>query len=221
MLPQPEPLVKRKPLAIGGILMLLLYSFQNFIPGVASLSLMMGILITAAMVVVSLLLFLPELKRDVPLFFENFKTYCRFFFPRFGIFFLCYYAVALTITILAKVPAANQDLLMGVSLPLLAFTALIYAPVVEETIYRGFLRRLIADDTFFIIVSALVFGMIHMLHPDQTMAQYLYIIEYAMLGGFLAWLYVESDNICLSMMGHFCLNLAAFIPMVITVLMGV
>lgn len=221
MLPQTEPLAKNRPLAVGGILMLLLYSFQNFIPGVASLSLMMGLIITVAMVVVSLLLFLPELKRDIPFFSENFKTYCRFFFPRFGIFFLCYYAVALTLTILTKAPAANQDLLMGVSLPLLAFSALIYAPIVEETIYRGFLRRWIADDNFFIIVSALIFGMIHMLHPGQTMAQYLYIIEYAMLGGFLAWLYVKSDNICLSMMGHFFLNLAAFIPMVLSVLFGI
>lgn len=214
MLPQQEPLVKNKLLGVGGILMLLLYTFQNFIPGVERISFLGGLAITGLIVVVTLLLFLPELKRDVPVFFGNFGTYCRYFFPKFGVFFLCYYAVALTLTIVVQAPAANQDLLMDVSLPLLAFTALIYAPIVEETIYRGFLRRVIGDDTFFIIVSAMIFGGIHMLHPGQTMAQYLYIIEYAMLGGFLAWLYVKSDNICLSMLGHFCLNLAAFIPMV-------
>ena len=129
-------------------------------------------------------------------------------------FFVLYYAVALVLTIITQAPAANQALLSQISLPILAFSALIYAPVVEEVIYRGFLRRWFDSDKAFILVSALIFGAIHMLHPGQTAMQYLYIIEYVMLGGFLAWLYVKSDNICLAMMGHFFLNLAAFIPMI-------
>ena len=213
MLPQQEPVAKNKLLTIGGILMLLFYTFQNFIPGIAFLPRPVALAITALIVVVSLLLFLPELKRDVPAFFKNIREYSRFFFPKFGIFFVVYYLVAFTITLIAQVPAANQALLEQISLPLLAFSALLYAPVLEEVLYRGFLRRVMDDDSFFIIVSALIFGAIHMLHGGQTAAQYLYIIEYCMLGGFLAWIYVKSDNICVSMLGHFCLNLVAFIPM--------
>lgn len=214
MLPQQEPLKKNSLLAIGGMLILLFYTFQNFIPGIENVPLIAGLGITILIVVVALLLFLPELKRDVPVFCENFGTYCRFFFPKFGIFFVIYYAVALALTLITQAPAANQELLSQVSLPILAFSALAYAPVVEEVIYRGFLRRWIPNGTVFIIVSALIFGAIHMLHPGQTAMQYLYIIEYVMLGGFLAWLYVKSDNICLAMMGHFFLNLVAFIPMI-------
>lgn len=214
MLPQQEPAAKNTALTLGGILMLLFYTFQNFIPGIEKLSLPLSLAITVAIVVIALLLFLPEFKRDVPAFFKNFGVYCRFFFPKFGVFFLVYYLVAFTITLIAQMPAANQALLAELPLPLLAFSALIYAPVVEETIYRGYLRRVISDDTFFIIVSALIFGAIHMLHGGQTAAQMLYIVEYCLLGGFLAYLYVKSDNICVAMLGHFCLNFVAFIPMI-------
>ena len=213
MLPQQEPLKKNSLLAFGGMLILLFYTFQNFIPGIEKVPLIAGLGITILIVIMALLLFLPELKRDVPMFCEYFSTYCRFFFPKFGLFFVLYYAVALALTIITQTPAANQELLDQISLPILAFSALIYAPVVEEVIYRGFLRRLITNGNTFIIISALIFGTIHMLHPGQTMMQYLYIIEYVMLGGFLAWLYVKSNNICLAMMGHFFLNLVAFIPM--------
>jgi len=213
MLPQQEPLQKNSLLSIGGMLMLLFYTFQNFIPGIEKIPFIVGLGITVLIVIVSLLLFLPELKRDVPMFCEHIGTYSRFFFPKFLRFFVLYYAVALVLTIITQAPAANQALLSRISLPILAFSALIYAPVVEEVIYRGFLRRWFDSDKAFILVSALIFGAIHMLHPGQTAMQYLYIIEYAMLGGFLAWLYVKSDNICLAMMGHFFLNLAAFIPM--------
>ena len=213
MLPQQEPVAKNKLLTIGGILMLLFYTFQNFIPGIGLLPRIAALSITVLIVVVSLLLFLPELKRDVPAFFKHIREYSRFFFPKFGIFFIAYYLVAFTITLIAQVPAANQALLENFPLPLLAFSALLYAPLVEETVYRGFLRRVVRDDTFFIIVSALIFGTIHMLHGGQTAAQYLYIIEYCMLGGFLAYIYVKSDNICVAILGHFCLNFVAFIPM--------
>lgn len=213
MLPQQEPLQKNSKLAFGGLLILLFYTFQNFIPGIEKVPFIAGLGITILIVMVSVLLFLPELKRDVPMFCEHIGTYSRFFFPKFLRFFVLYYVVALALTIITQAPAANQELLAQVSLPILAFSALVYAPVLEEVIYRGFLRRWIPDGNTFIVVSALIFGVIHMLHPGQTALQYLYVIEYAMLGGFLAWLYVKSDNICLAMMGHFFLNLAAFIPM--------
>ena len=54
-------ILEREP-SIGGILMLLFYTFQNFIPGIAFLPRPVALAITALIVVVSLLLFLPELK---------------------------------------------------------------------------------------------------------------------------------------------------------------
>ena len=151
MLPQQEPLVSHKALTIGGILMLLFYTFQNFIPGIGLLPRPVALLITALIILITLFLFLPELKRDVPSFFKNLGAYSRFFFPKFGIFFIVYYLVAFTIALIAQEPAANQAILTEFPLLLLAFSALIYAPILEEILYRGFLRRVIRDDTFFIL----------------------------------------------------------------------
>ena len=67
MLPQQEPLQKNSLLSIGGMLMLLFYTFQNFIPGIEKIPFIFGLGITVLIVIVSLLLFLPELKRDVPM----------------------------------------------------------------------------------------------------------------------------------------------------------
>lgn len=212
MLPQGESVPKNHWRSFGGILMLLFYSFQNFIPGMNLLPFLLRLAMIGGIIAVTLLLFWPELKRDIPLFFEHWRAYSCFFFPRFCFFFVIYYGVSLVIALLVREPAANQDLLMQVSLPILAFTSLLYAPVVEETIYRGFLRRCVENDGIFILLSALIFGAVHMLHSGQSMAQYLYIVDYAFLGAFLAWIYVKSDNICVAMLGHFCLNLLAFLP---------
>ena len=213
MIPQQTPIEKKPFLTVSGILLVLFYSFQNFIPGIGSLSRGVSYTIVALVFLAAAAVFWPELKRDVPAFFKHFKDYCVFFFPKFGIFLLIYFVTAVFITAAAGEASANQTALSGFPLPLLAFSALIYAPVLEEIIYRGFMRRLFSGDEMFILVSAFFFGLIHMLHPGQSFGQMLYILEYALLGGFLAYLYAKSDNICVSMLGHFFLNFVAFLPM--------
>ena len=213
MLPQPTPIERKLVSTAFGILFLLFYSFQNFIPGIGALPRALAYVLVALVLLGSAASLWPELKRDVPSFFRHFRRYFGFFFPKFVLFMVIYFVTAVLIAAAAGEASANQTALSAVPLPLLALSALIYAPVQEELLYRGVLRRLFADKRMFIVVSALFFGLIHMLHPGQTPGQMLYIVEYALLGGFLAYLYAESDNICLSVMGHFCLNLVAFLPM--------
>lgn len=209
MLPQPPP-IERKPASTAfGIFLLLFYSFQNFIPGIGALPRALAYVIVALVLLGSAASLWPELKRDVPSFFRHFRRYFGFFFPKFVIFMVIYFVTAVLIAAAAGEASANQTALSAVPLPLLALSALIYAPVQEELLYRGVLRRLFADKRMFVVVSALFFGLIHMLHPGQTPGQMLYIIEYALIGGFFAYLYAKTDNICVSMMGHFFLNAIA------------
>lgn len=215
MLPKQTPIPKNRPLALMGFVVLLLYTFQNFIPGITSIPRIYGYALVFLLFVVSVALFFKDWKRDLPMFFRHFKDYCAWFFPKFAVFLLVYFTVAITVAVIAGQPAANQSLLMNVSLKRLAFLSLLYAPLQEEMIFRGFLRRLVDDNTFFVLVSALVFGGIHMLHPDQTPEQFLYIINYALIGGFFAHIYTKTDNIMLPVMGHFSVNLIAFLSMVL------
>lgn len=215
MLPQLPPVKKYKSLTPIGVLILLFYTFQNFIPGIEKLSRPAAYIIVLGVFCLTMVTFFPELKRDAPVFFRNFPTYAKFFFPKFGTFLLIYFVTAITISVIVGEASANQTALQSFPIGILAVMAIVYAPLQEETIYRGFLRRIIPNDACFILVSALVFAMIHMLQPGQTLLQYLYVLEYALLGGFLAWLYVKSDNIFVAMLGHCCLNLIAFLPMLL------
>ena len=212
MLPRVDPVQKNAALTAAGVLLLLLYSFQNWIPGVMSLSRTASYLTVAVFFLVAVSVFLPELKRDVPLFFRRFPSYFGFFFPKFCLFLLIYYVVAFTLAVFIGEESANQIVLKDYSFGILVFLALFYAPILEEILYRGFLRRLISGKKMFIIVSALFFAVIHMLHPGQSFAQLFYVFDYALLGGFLAYLYVKTDNICVAMLGHFSLNLLALLP---------
>ena len=213
MLPQPTPIERKLVSTAFGILFLLFYSFQNFIPGIGALPRALAYVLVALVLLGSAASLWPELKRDVPLFFRYFRSYFGFFFPKFVLFMVIYFVTAVLIAAAAGEASANQTALSGFPLPLLAFSALIYAPVLEEIIYRGFMRRLFSGDEMFILVSAFFFSLIHMLHPGQSFGQMIYILEYALLGGFLAYLYAKSDNICVSMLGHFFLNFVAFLPM--------
>lgn len=213
MLPKLPPVERNKGLTVIGILILLFYTFQNFIPGIEKISRPIAYVIVLCVFFLTVATFFPELKRDFPVFFRNIPQYAKFFFPKFGTFLLVYLITAITVSLIVGEASANQTALQTFPIGILAVMAIIYAPIQEEIIYRGFLRRVISNDNRFILISALIFAIIHMLQPGQTLLQYLYVLEYALLGGFLAWLYAKSDNIFVSMLGHCCLNIIAFLPM--------
>ncbi len=216
MLPSSEPLRKNTVLNVAGVVMLALYSLQNLIPGAASLPRPAAYALVAVFSLTAAALFFRELRRDLPVFLDHFTSYCRFFFPKFFLFLLIYFAAAVTIAVIVGETSANQAALTAFPKWMLLLLALVYAPVMEEILYRGFLRRVIADEALFIVVSAVIFGAIHMMHPGQDPLQFLYIIEYSLLGGFLAYLYAKTDNIFVSMMGHFFLNAIAAVPLLLT-----
>ena len=94
------------------------------------------------------------------------------------------------------------------SLPL----AIIYAPIVEETLFRGCIRRFIKNDKLFIIVSALVFGLLHTAFSEETIYNALVLaIPYATMGGFLAYIYTKTNNMLCNMSFHCFHNTIAMI----------
>lgn len=210
-LPRVEPIEYKRNITVLGIILLILHGTQGLIPGVEHWPkpLSWGIVILFFCAV--MFLFAAEWKRDIPLFCRNFGNYFKFFLPKFGIFLPLYFIISVSVVIVSGTVAANQIALGKLSGVLLFFLSVFFAPLQEEALYRGFLRRIIADDIFFILVSGLVFGLAHVLQPGQTPGQLLYIIVYSFIGCFLAWLYVKTDNICVPVMGHSCYNLLCFI----------
>ena len=82
----------------------------------------------------------------------------------------------------------------------------IIGPIVEEFVTRYSIGTLIKNDKVFIIVSGIIFGILH----GVGLATILYIL----LGGAFAYFYVKSDkNIVVPIMLHVINNLVSFIMM--------
>ena len=149
-----------------------------------------------------------EIKKEFKIYTNNFKK--DFFLG------LKYWIIGLTImfisnllinkfygTIASNQVAVNNEL---VKKPLyLIFSACISAPFCEEIIFRKSLRKIFNNDILFILVSGIIFGLIHTLSGIGT-NQMLYMIPYGIFGIVFGYLYVKTDSIFTSMTVHMIHN---------------
>ena len=208
--------VDTKKIVLAIILLMVYFSqflWGKSIPNSGNIKLFIGLAFYLLMIVLSVLFFKDLLKDNFKVFRTNFKTYFQNLIGKIGKFYLAYIFIAFIVVILGKMgTSANQtsieELPLWYSIPL----AIIYAPIVEETLFRGCIRRFIKKDKLFIVVSALVFGLLHTVFSEANLiATLIQSIPYATLGGFLAYLYVKTNNICTNMAFHCFQNTIAMI----------
>ena len=87
------------------------------------------------------------------------------------------------------------------------FSAVIFAPFIEEIIFRLSIRRIIKNDLVFIITSGLVFGGMHVIGDIKSFVDILYIIPYSAPGIAFALMLKKTNNILVPMSIHFTHNL--------------
>lgn len=154
-----------------------------------------------------------RLKNDLKLFVGNFKLYLPFIIKRYFIMLGVMVIVALPIAFLNKGEvSSNQQMLnnMFQKLPLVSLVlSTVYAPFVEENIFRLSLSRIIKNKSLFIIISGFLFGTLHMIDKFTSVWDLLYIFQYSALGICLAKAYVDSKNIFVSISMHFIQNFLA------------
>ena len=101
--------------------------------------------------------------------------------------------------------AANEE---GVkqSLQLLpvymTFSTIIYAPFVEELVFRQALRDIIKNNSLFIIVAGLLFGLVHVIDSYNSFYDLLFVIPYGVMGVCFAYMYCKTESIATSMIIH-------------------
>lgn len=161
-----------------------------------------------------------DIKRDFIAFKGNFKSYMRYIFPKLGIFFIAYIIISIPIALFAGKISTNQSQLNELPLALTATMAIIFAPILEELMFRGLLRKSISNDVAFMIISAFIFGATHMLYAEENLIMYIYIIPYTLLGYFLARTYTKTNNIFTNISVHFLWNTFAIALNVIIKLIG-
>lgn len=98
------------------------------------------------------------------------------------------------------------------------FSVSIYAPFIEETIFRRSVKDIFklfkntqVTKYLYIIFSGLIFGLMHILGQASNGIDYLYIIPYASLGGAFAALYYKNDNLLSTIILHSLHNTMAII----------
>ena len=161
---------------------------------------------------------LKELERDFVAFKNNFKIYTSNMLPRFGIIFIVYAISSLALVSFVGNISTNQEIISQWPIYISAFLAIIIAPLTEELMFRGFMKKFIKNDILFIILSSLIFGGLHIMQ-SENLSQILFIIPYSILGFAFSLNYVKTKNIASNIFLHSAWNSIAIIAMIITKLL--
>ena len=191
---------------IFGIGFILLYFSEiiwgRFIP--KGLLMYASIFSDILLILIALMLYKDDKKRDFVELKNNFKAYIKYVFKKWVVML----GVALIIGLIIMIifgninESVNQELLKGLPLLYVLPSAIIMAPIVEETIFRIILRKIIKNDLIFIIVSALLFGLLHVTKEEGIINIIRQSLPYISMGAFLAHSYVKTNNSFISMMLH-------------------
>lgn len=105
--------------------------------------------------------------------------------------------------------AANEEAVrevFAVSPIYIYLSAIIYAPFVEELVFRQGIKNLIPNKYLFIIISGLGFGGLHVFGSVNNLVDLAYLIPYSSLGIVFAIMLHKTNNIFTSMGFHFLHN---------------
>lgn len=199
------------------IVLVVLYASQFFLPEIIT-SLTMAIIVQVIYYVgvfgFCIYVFGKRLKRDFCAYKNNFKGYIGYAFKWWGIMYLCALVAGMIRIILGgDAVTANQSGLNDSPIWYIAPLTVIWAPFVEELVFRGCIRRFIKNDKLFIIVSAMVFGLAHTISSEVGFDIIIQSLQYAAMGGIMAYVYTKTNNIGANMTVHCIQNTLATIMM--------
>lgn len=155
-------------------------------------------------------------------YFHNFKDNFEESFKYYFIGLICMIISNILIVLLVKEANANnentvRELITKAPLYML-FSVSIYAPFVEEIIFRKSIKDIILSfkdnkltKYIYILTSGLIFALMHIIGSSTSIYDYFFIIPYASLGIAFASLYYKKDNIFYTIMIHSMHNTLAIL----------
>lgn len=144
-------------------------------------------------------LYLKDIMQDLKNFKENFSDYLDEGMKCWIIGLAIMTITNILITHFTKVKIASNEQIIREIFPkapiYMFFATAIFAPIVEELIFRKSIRHLLSNKWLYIIMSGLVFGSLHVAGTMKSIYELLYIIPYGSLGAAFAYLYYKTNNI--------------------------
>ena len=113
--------------------------------------------------------------------------------------------------------ATNEEAvreMIKISPIIMAFEVSIYAPIVEELLFRDSIKKITNHKYIYPILSGLIFGFLHVITSIDSLVSLLYLIPYSALGIAFACLYRKTDNIFSSIIVHSIHNTYALLLLV-------
>ena len=162
----------------------------------------------AILIIAFIILYRKYLKEKWLDFKKNFKDYFEISFRNWLLGFLIMIISNMIINTfisgLGQNESSVQDLIK--KMPLVAFFITTFlAPFVEEMIFRKSLQDAFNNKRLYMVISGLVFGLIHVM-GSNNIYEYLLIIPYGALGFMFAKTINETDNIYSTILLHMLHN---------------
>ena len=223
----PLPSFADKPISsagkLVGILLCVIYFSQVFVSKMLPENLSDNTIIAISIAYYVILFILGIIgmilifSQHVLTFIKNGKAYFQHIIRIVGIMYFVYYTLTLLIFSLANVSTSvNQSSIEELPLWATALLAILFAPLIEEIIFRGLLRKCIKNNTEFIVVSAAIFGTLHIMYESNLIEALALAVPYTILGAFLAYIYVKTDNLSNNILVHALHNSIGVIVLLLT-----
>lgn len=137
---------------------------------------------------------------------KYFNKYIKYWL--IGLFIMMVSNLFINLIVTNDIPSNEQAIreTFNISPLYIFFSAVIYAPIVEELIFRQSIKNIFNNKWLFIIISGLLFGSMHVFGDFKNITDLLYVIPYSTPGIIFAYMLEDSDNICVPMSFHFIHN---------------
>lgn len=167
-------------------------------------------------------IYLKIIVKDFKEFKENLKyyvnNYCKYWILVIGLMLISNIIVSSISNITTP---TNQEYIIKLLEKYPIYTlisTIIIAPILEELIFRLSFRKIFKNDLLFILLSGLVFGILH-LSVAKTLSELLYIIPYSIPGFIFAYTLKKSNNILVPISLHMFHNtVLTIIQLILTAL---
>lgn len=174
--------------------------------------------------IVVIILFRPQFKTDFNLFIQNKTSSFQVTLNGFALMLFTTFAANLLLTILQRLAnisgdsvnqASIESIFTGptIGIVLMVISVVIFAPIVEEFVFRKAIFSLIKNPIVAIITSSLAFSAMHILSEPNFIHMIINIIPYLTMGLFIGWYYhYKADrNIMVVIAIHALNNLLAVV----------
>lgn len=209
-----------KDVIIKSIAMIVIYLIVMFVPLPSFLNkvnpYILSIFYYGFLIALAIGLFYKEYKQMWAAFKKKLGPGIKYILANYGKMLLIFLPVSL-LSIIIFGQSANEETLNQMNGLYVLILSVFYAPLVEETVFRGALRKLIKNDKAYIIISGLVFGLVHTIGQEPNLLLMIgKSLPYAVIGGYLARMYVKNGNMMYNMGVHAANNFVACILSLIT-----